>query len=277
MSEAEGPAIVLTGAAGRVGGLIRPLLAEAGVRVRLTDRSPIDDLLDTESFARLDVNDTSDLTRLSVGAELVVHLGGISAEAPWNDIVAANVNGTRSVLEAARSAGVGRVLLGSSAHVIGLRTVAELRAGKTDVAPDTWYGVSKASIEALGALYAGRFGMLVVSARIGTLLQRPRDARQLSTWLSPADFVRLVDAVRTTDATGSHTIWATSRNTRALLPLDAGRRVGFEPRDDAEVFAGDLGDPGPLPDDMVLGGRFAEHPVGQWLRVAELARGIGDK
>lgn len=277
MSKGADPAIVLTGAAGRVGGLIRPLLAEGGLRVRLTDRTPIDDLLESESFTQLDVNDTSELASLCEGAELIVHLGGISAEAPREDIVAANINGSSSVLEAARSAGVGRVLLGSSSHVIGLRTVAELRAGELGIAPDTWYAVSKATVEALGALYAGRFDMLVVSARIGTLLEHPRDARQLSTWLSPADFVRLVEAVRTTDATGSHTLWATSHNTRALLPLAAGRRIGFEPCDDAEDFVGELGDPDPLPDDTVLGGRFAEHPLGQWLRVEQLAPGIEGK
>lgn len=260
-----GQRIVLTGGAGRIATLIRPILARAGLSVTLIDTRAVGDLAGTESFVALNVHDTDTLAEIIDGSNLVVHLGGLASEAPWKDIVSTNVDGTHSVLEACRGAGVRRVLLGSSSHVIGMRTIAEVRAGRTDPQPDTYYGVSKVTMEALAALYARRFDLLTVSVRIGTVGKRPVDARQLSTWLSPADFVRLVEAVLTTPSTGAHVVWGTSANSRALFPLEPGRAIGFVPQDDAEVFAGDLGDPEPLADDALLGARFTrdDHPVGR--------------
>jgi hypothetical protein len=126
------------------------------------------------------------------------------------------------------------------------------------------YGVSKVAVEALGRLYADRFGMTVVSARLGTVLDHPSEVRHLSTWASPADIARLVDAVAVLDEPGGHVIWGVSANTRNWASLEAGRSLGYAPQDDAEDFAAQLGSPPPLPLECTLAGAFAdsEHPLG---------------
>ena len=54
-------------------------------------------------------------------------------------------------------------------------------------APDTYYGVSKATVEALAAMYHHRYGMDAICLRILSCFPRPKNVRMLSTWLSPDD------------------------------------------------------------------------------------------
>ena len=171
----------------------------------------------TERAVECDLRDVDGQAEAFAGADLVVHLGAYSDERPWDDILAVNIDGTRAVCEAARRAGVGRMLLASSVHAAGYVPADSplVREGMPLPAPNTYYGVSKAALEALGGLYAGRFGMTVVSARIMVfrdLADGPPPS--LRSWLSADDMARLVLATLTTSATGHHVVWA-SRATRA--------------------------------------------------------------
>ena len=60
------------------------------------------------------------------------------------------------------------------------------------VRPDSRYGVSKAFGEALGALYADKHGLRVLCLRIGNVGDQPLDQRRLSIWISPEDLAQLV-------------------------------------------------------------------------------------
>jgi uronate dehydrogenase len=100
--------------------------------------------------------------------------------------------------------------------------------------------VSKVAVEALGSLYADRYGLDVVCLRIGTALPEPTATRHLSTWLSPTDQVSLVDAALRAPSSGFAVVWGVSANTRTWWDLTAARALGYEPADDAEVFAGAL-------------------------------------
>jgi uronate dehydrogenase len=120
-------------------------------------------------------------------------------------------------------------------------------------------------VAALGSLYADKYGMKVDSARIGTGGERPGNLRTLGSWLSPADSFRLVQATLShVGAPGHHVVWAVSANTRGWANLDAGRAIGFEPRDDAEVFAGNVDTATPDEWAALLGGAWAgsDHKVG---------------
>ena len=95
------------------------------------------------------------------GAHSVIHLGGLSFEGPWETILQANIIGCYNLFEAAREAGVKRVIFASSNHAVGFyRRRRKIRTDVT-VRPDSRYGVSKAFGEALGALYADKHGMAV--------------------------------------------------------------------------------------------------------------------
>jgi hypothetical protein len=119
----------------------------------------------------------------------------------------------------------------------------------------------------LGAVFADRFDMSVVSARIASFSTEPANARAIGLWFSPGDAVRLVEAALGHDAPGHHVVWGVSANTRGPLPLEPGRRIGFQPQDDAEAWAPRFGEDAireALASDRAAAGAFtdAEHPLG---------------
>jgi nucleoside-diphosphate-sugar epimerase len=231
--------ILLTGAAGAIGTMLRPRLARAGRVLRLLDIAPLSAGPDEEVVPG-SVSDMDTMVAACAGVAAVVHLGGHSREAPWAEILAHNINGTYTVLDAARQAGVPRVVFASSNHAVGFRPVDEDAGEYLYPRPDTYYGVSKAAGEALGSLYHDRYGLDVVCLRIGSCAERPVNERALATWLSPDDCGRLVSAALSAPAPGFRVVWGISANTRARWSLAEARSLGYEPRDDAEVYAAEL-------------------------------------
>ena len=108
------------------------------------------------------------------------------------------------------------------------------------------------------SLYADRYAIDAVACRIGSFRDQPGSVRALSTWLSHDDCVRMVDAALTATAPGFAVLYGISANTRAWWDLEPGRRLGYEPQDDAEEFAGSI-EPGPDDEDEAayVGGPFA--------------------
>ncbi|HEX2075765.1 MAG TPA: NAD(P)-dependent oxidoreductase [Geodermatophilus sp.] len=235
----SGPVLV-TGAAGRIGTVLRGGLPERGWAVRCLDVVPVPDVRPGEEHVVADVTDLAAVVDATEGAAAVVHLAGVSGESTCPAISSANIEGTYCTLEAARRAGVRRVVLASSNHATGFtERPAEglLREAEAPPRPDTYYGVSKVAMEALGSLYVDRYGMDVVCLRIGSAFPEPRTTRMLATWLSPADTVSLVDAALRAPSPGFAVVWGVSDNTRRWWDLTAARALGYEPVDDAEVYA----------------------------------------
>ena len=235
----SGPVLV-TGAAGRIGTVLRGGLPERGWSVRCLDVVPIVETRPGEEHVVADVADLAAMVDATEGADAVVHLAGISGESTWPAISRANIEGTYATLEAARRAGVQRVVLASSNHATGFTPrphAGLLREEDAPPRPDTYYGVAKVTMEALGSLYVDRYGMDVVCLRIGSAFAEPTTTRQLSTWLSPADTVSLVDAALRAPSPGFAVVWGVSDNTRNWWDLSAARALGYEPADDAEVYA----------------------------------------
>src|SRR6266436_2029594 len=110
--------IVITGAAGRIGSMLRPRLAAPGRVLRLVDVVPVTAGPDEEALVA-SITDMDAMTTAFQGAEAVIHLGGIPSEAPWERLLDVNINGTYTVFEAARRAGVSRVVFASSNHAVG--------------------------------------------------------------------------------------------------------------------------------------------------------------
>jgi uronate dehydrogenase len=259
-----GPVLV-TGAAGLIGGWLRGGLPERGWAVRSLDVVPLVEVRPGEDEVVADVTDLAAMVDAAAGASAVVHLAGIATESTWPAISHVNIEGTYCALEAARRAGVRRVVLASSNHATGYTPRPDeglLTEADAPHRPDTYYGVSKATMEALGSLYADRYGMDVVCLRIGSAFPEPTTVRQLATWLSPADTVGLVHAALTAPDPGFAVVWGVSDNTRRWWDLTAARALGYDPVDDAEPFAAALveayGDPGPAdPVHARVGGEYA--------------------
>ena len=235
--------ILITGAAGGVGTLMRPRLATAGRVLRLLDIGELPAAADGENVELLtgSVTDQAAMDAACAGVDAVIHLGGHSLEQPWQDILTVNIDGTHTVLEAARRNGVKRVILASSNHAAGYhRRGAEDTPDYAFPRPDTYYGVSKVAVEALGALYSDRYGLDVIAIRIGSCFEKPRDVRMLSTWLSPDDCARMLEACLATPSPGYRVIWGVSDNTRRWVSLDEAKALGYQSEDDSERFADEV-------------------------------------
>jgi uronate dehydrogenase len=263
--------LLITGAAGNMGRLLRPLLRAEGRVVRLADVVEVDDVGEGEESFVVDVTDASAVAKVCADVDVVLHLGGISTEAPFEDVLAVNVVGTHNVLRGAVEAGVGRVILASSNHAVGFyrRSVAgDELPDELPARPDTFYGWSKAAVESLGALYHHRFGVDVVVVRIGTCFAEPVGVRGLATWLSPADAGRLVEACMSAPAVGFRVVWGVSDNSRRWWSLAGSEALGYVSRDDAEVFAAarvaEFGEADPAdPVHDLVGGQFCLVPLGE--------------
>jgi uronate dehydrogenase len=250
--------VVITGAAGRIGRCLTAGLDAAGHDVRgvdaagdASDRSVVADLL----------TDDGALSAVMADADAVVHLAAVAAETDFATAVQTHVVMTHRVLEAARGHGVGRVVYASSNHAVGFTPRAPMVAVDTRARPDSFYGFGKAAAEALASLYHDRYGLAVACLRIGSFRDRPTTRRHLSTWLSPGDAVRLVDACLRVPGLGFRVLYGISANERAWWDLGPGRAIGYDPVDDAEAWAAEIEATPPTDDDEldggVLGGDFA--------------------
>jgi nucleoside-diphosphate-sugar epimerase len=252
--------ILLTGAEGLIGGV---------VRARLGDRYEIRALTWRPAPFPSHVADVADLDAIRPafdGVEAVVHMAGTPhVSSSWEDVLRSNIVGTRNVLEAAREGGVERVVLASSNHAVGMYEIEAAPAiyadddprvvdERAEVRPDSDYGVGKVFAEAIGRMYADRFGMRVVCLRIGSvvadddptgpsvlataawmpwLTDDDRRARLRATWLSQRDCAELIRCSLEADVRFA-VAYGVSDNPRRFWSLDGARDLlGFVPRDRA--------------------------------------------
>ncbi|MFG1920675.1 NAD-dependent epimerase/dehydratase family protein [Cryptosporangium sp. NPDC048952] len=251
--------VLVTGAAGRIGTALRTRIARPGRTLRLLDVAPLGELAPGEEAVRTSLADAESVAAACEGVDAIVHLAGIPTESTYDEIQTVNVEGTRAVLEGARQHGVGRLLYASSNHAVGFaRRQDEPLPADTPFAPDTWYGWSKTAAESMCALYHHRFGIDVVSLRIGTCFLKPPHVRALATWLSFDDAGRLVEAALTVPSPGFAHVWGVSANQRRWWSLAEGEAIGYHPQDDAEVFADGLTGE----DSDYVGGEYTTLPLG---------------
>jgi dTDP-4-dehydrorhamnose reductase len=268
--------ILVTGAAGLVGSSLRPRLARPGRLLRLLDLREPDRLelpagAPAEEVVLASVTDLDAMTAACAGVSAVVHLGGQSREAGAGEVIGVNGYGAYCALEAARRAGVTRVVLASSSHAVGFHTRQSDGDLPADLPPrpDTLYGWSKVAVEAAGRLYADRYGMDVVCLRIGLWFPTPPGLRGLAMWLSADDGARLVEACLAAESPGYRLVWGISRNTRRWWSLAEGEAIGYFPKDDAEEYAAALiaehGEPDWAGDPVLnrVGGQWCDVPLGE--------------
>ncbi|MCF3137227.1 NAD-dependent epimerase/dehydratase family protein [Streptomyces olivochromogenes] len=258
--------VLLTGAAGGLGTLMRDLLPEYGYELRLFDVRPVEG---EPNAITADLGDRGALREAVRGVDAVLHLAGISLEAPFEKILRANIEGTYNLYEAVREEGIGRIVFASSNHAVGFtpapRGTDPLIPIDTPRRPDTFYGLSKAFGEDLAQLYWDKHGLETVSVRIGSCFARPTSVRMLSVWMSPGDGARLFHAALTAEDVGHTVVYGSSANTRLWWDLTTARALGYEPRDDSEPYAEKLiAEQGELdpqnPAHSHLGGHFVTDP-----------------
>jgi uronate dehydrogenase len=231
--------VLVTGAAGAVGHAVVRALRGRGHFVRGFDRAP----------ARQDgehrIGDLLDLERIvdaCAGMDVIVHCAGVADRQDFAaELVPNNIIGTQHVLEAARLAKVASVVYASSIRVTGGLDWSEGQIGlEAGFVPGDHYGVSKAAGELLARMYAERFGISVISARLGWFVRNLDEAKLFETvpfgpriYLSHRDaesfFARAVGMAPHAHAA----VFVTSKNGGAsAFDLEPARRLlGFEPQD----------------------------------------------
>lgn len=182
--------VLVTGAAGRIGRAAVAAIAARGHVVIGLDFTPTPGLPPAQAVVG-SILDADKLAAAMAGADCLVHLGATPDDgvyprpAPPDDtdnfedeLVPNNIVGAYRVLEAARKAGVPKLILASSGQVI----VGHRKAGAIPVhasasyAPRYLYACTKVFLEMLGQVYANHHGMKVIAVRLGWC---PRNAAQV--------------------------------------------------------------------------------------------------
>lgn len=231
--------VLITGAGGTIGRVLRERLAGVYALLRLADSREQAPAGPGEEVVRLDIRDAQAVLAATAGIDCVVHLAGVLGSASWADTLAVNIEGTYHVFEAARQQRARRVVYASSNHVVGFHRREKRLDANTLPRPDGRYGVSKVFGEAVGRLYSDKYGLSVACLRIGTFRtpDRPTESRQLLSWISHRDLTHLVR--RCIEHPDYHflTAYGVSRNTRSRWSNDDIALLGYAPQDDSEVFA----------------------------------------
>jgi uronate dehydrogenase len=234
MINPETDRVLITGAAGAIGSALRAGLRERWRKLRLTDVRPVGDLSDNEEFVAADITDRLAIEAMMPDVRAVVHLAGSVGTYTLEDLFRTNVRGLFDVFEAARLAGVERIVFASSNHAFGCYPIGETVSPDLPPRPDSLYGVFKAWGETMLRNYYDRHAIRSVSLRIGTFRSRPIDQRSLATWLSPADVAHLVDVSLRHPDPGCMVVNGYSNNSRLKVSNANWAKLGYAPRDNAE-------------------------------------------
>jgi nucleoside-diphosphate-sugar epimerase len=204
---------------------------------------------------RADIAELANIAAAFTGMDAVVHLAAQLGNASFADLLQTNIVGTYNVFEAARRAGVGRVVFASSGSVVAgwereepYRSLVDgrydtlrewpLLTHASPTRPVGFYGASKAWGEALARHYADAHGMSMICLRVGHVVRedRPLSTRDFSVWCSRRDVARMIElALDAPPAVGFDVFYAISRNRWGYRDLTHPREIlGFEPRDAAE-------------------------------------------
>lgn len=229
--------ILLTGAAGGLGKILRQRLRELAEIVRLSDIADLGPAGAGEEIVQCDLADKKAVLAMVKDVDLIVHFGGISVEACFEDILTANIQGTYNIYQAAHQHGVRRVIFASSNHTIGFYKTTEVIDADDPVRPDGMYGVSKCFGENLSRYYFDRFQIETVCIRIGSSFEVPRNRRMLTTYLSYDDLFRLIQRAALNPRVGHTNVFGASDNPEKWWDNRKAAHLGYQPQDSSAKFA----------------------------------------
>jgi uronate dehydrogenase len=229
--------ILLTGAAGGLGKILRERVKPWADIVRLSDLADLGEAAEGEEIVQCDLADKAAVLKLLDGVDAVLHFGGVSVEERFEPILQANILGVANLYEAVHKAGVKRVIYASSNHATGFYRTTDLVDADMPVRPDGFYGVSKCFGEALSRYYYDRFGIETVCLRIGSSFAEPKNARMMTTYLSYDDLVELIRCSLFTPRVGHTITFGTSDNDTTWWDNGKAAHLGYRPKDSSRTFA----------------------------------------
>ena len=225
--------ILIVGGTGRIGSaIVRGLGGRYDLLLTSRSATPADA---ARGLYRIDAGGSPEaLARLARRCDAIVALGAMGSEGEFDDIAYMNIRGAYHVYEAARRAGVPRVVFASTNHVYDGRPAdGGLASAETPTAPGGLYGASKVFGEALGRVYSHRYGMSVICLRIGNYPANERPtAHSVARWISPRDMAQIVERSIEAEHLPFAAVNAVSENDERWMDLEGGRRLlGYVPED----------------------------------------------
>lgn len=231
--------IVLTGAGGSIGTVLRAHFADTGRPLTITDIRELSGVRSSETAVVGDLSDAAFTRALLQDADAVIHMAGVSTNKSFEEILPHNIVALNNLYVAAREQGVRRVIFASSNHATGMYTTNTTLTPQVVFNPDSYYGLSKVFGEALARMFWEKHEVESVCLRIGSFLQKPTSPRHLSTWLSFPDLCALVDASLVDEQLGFEIVYGVSANIRKYWD-NSSSRVAYTPTDNAETFLADI-------------------------------------
>lgn len=230
--------VLITGAGGRIGSDLASRLDER-YALRLMVHRHVPETLASMDTVAANAARIDEVAAAMDGIDAVVHLAADPhTRAPWESVLENNIIATYNVYEAARLAGVQRIVFASTNHVMGMYDRDRQWPIYADqpVRPDSLYGVSKAFGENLGRFYYDQHGLSVICLRIGWALPEPKDDISRWMWLSPRDCAQVVSRALDT-VLGFGIFYAISANSSRHWDITATmEHLGYRPEDDAERY-----------------------------------------
>ena len=228
--------VLITGAAGLVGGILRSHWGDR-YQLRLADIRSIGDLAGHEEFAQTDIVEYEQVLSACQGMDTVVHLAAYPGDGAefYNALLHLNVIGAYNAFHAAHDAGCQRLVFASSIDaVMGYYRQAEVK-WDAPVYPTNIYGASKCWGEALARVYSDQHGLSCICVRLTspTFSQSGQwDAGDLMSTTSPRDCAQLFGRCVDVEEVGFAIVNGISRHRHPRLDVEISRRVvGYEPQD----------------------------------------------
>jgi uronate dehydrogenase len=139
--------LLITGAAGALGSVLREGLSPLARTIRLTDRTDMGEAQPHEEIMPAELGDFAAVMEVVDGCDAIVHFGAAPMERPWEEILNSSIRGGYNVYEAARRHGIKRIVYASSIHAVGYVRREAGADTNTEHRPDTLYGLSKCFVE----------------------------------------------------------------------------------------------------------------------------------
>lgn len=232
--------LLITGAAGALGSVLREGLAPLARTIRLTDRAEMGEAKAHEEIMPAELGDLDAVMDVVDGCDAIVHFGAAPMERPWEEILNSSIRGGYNVYESARRHGIKRIVYASSIHAVGYVRREAGADTETEHRPDTLYGLSKCFVEDLAKLYFDKFGIESALLRINSCYAEPTDRRHLATWLSFPDLVALVTRCLVAERVGVTVAYGISDNRERFFSNEKAAHLGYKPEDSAEKFRGKI-------------------------------------
>ncbi len=256
MTDTTKPKVLITGASGLIGGLALRNLGDK-YDFSALNRSPVEGIPCTQA----DINDAEAIKPAFTGMDMVLHLSAETKDLyNWAKILSTTMAGTVNVFEAARLAGVKRIVFGSTGgSMCGYEyddslPYGRLAAGKYEEVGEKWpllthtdpprpdapYSIGKVFGEAAGRWYADYYGISVLCIRLGAVLpdDRPTLLRHFPGYLAHADCVQMIDKCLSAPPSLKFDIFdAISENKYRWRDTSHAKEViGWQPTGSADVY-----------------------------------------